>query len=50
MRRVSLILTTILFCLPLAAQDQPTRVEFMEFKPAQAPCCNPYEGAHPEQP
>jgi catechol 2,3-dioxygenase-like lactoylglutathione lyase family enzyme len=27
-----------------------TRVEFMEFKPAQAPCCNPYEGSHPEQP
>jgi catechol 2,3-dioxygenase-like lactoylglutathione lyase family enzyme len=27
-----------------------TRVEFMEFKPAQAPCCNAYEGSHPEQP
>jgi len=24
-----------------------TRVEFMEFKPAQAPCCHPYEAAHP---
>ena len=23
-----------------------TRVEFMEFKPAQAPCCHPYESAH----
>lgn len=23
-----------------------TRVEFMEFKPAQAPCCHPYEGPH----
>jgi catechol 2,3-dioxygenase-like lactoylglutathione lyase family enzyme len=27
-----------------------TRVEFMEFKPAQDPCCNPYEAAHPDQP
>jgi catechol 2,3-dioxygenase-like lactoylglutathione lyase family enzyme len=24
-----------------------TRVEFMEFKPAQAPCCHPYEATHP---
>jgi catechol 2,3-dioxygenase-like lactoylglutathione lyase family enzyme len=24
-----------------------TRVEFMEFKPAQKPCCHPYEAAHP---
>jgi catechol 2,3-dioxygenase-like lactoylglutathione lyase family enzyme len=24
-----------------------TRVEFMEFKPAQKPCCNPYQAAHP---
>jgi len=24
-----------------------TRVEFMEFKPTQAPCCHPYEAAHP---
>jgi catechol 2,3-dioxygenase-like lactoylglutathione lyase family enzyme len=24
-----------------------TRVEFMEFKPAQAPCCNPYSGPQP---
>jgi catechol 2,3-dioxygenase-like lactoylglutathione lyase family enzyme len=24
-----------------------TRVEFMEFKPAQEPCCHPYEAAHP---
>jgi catechol 2,3-dioxygenase-like lactoylglutathione lyase family enzyme len=24
-----------------------TRVEFMEFAPAQAPCCHPYEAAHP---
>jgi catechol 2,3-dioxygenase-like lactoylglutathione lyase family enzyme len=24
-----------------------TRVEFMEFKPAQQPCCHPYEAAHP---
>ena len=24
-----------------------TRVEFMEYKPAQAPCCHPYEAAHP---
>ena len=27
-----------------------TRVEFMEFKPTQQPCCNPYEAAHPDQP
>jgi len=26
-----------------------TRVEFMEFKPAQPPCCNPYTAAHPVQ-
>lgn len=25
-----------------------TRVEFMEFRPAQAPCCNPYTAAHPK--
>ena len=25
-----------------------TRVEFMEFKPAQAPCCNPYKAEHPK--
>ena len=25
-----------------------TRVEFMEFKPAGAPCCHPYEAAHPK--
>lgn len=25
-----------------------TRVEFMEFKPAQKPCCHPYEGEHPK--
>jgi catechol 2,3-dioxygenase-like lactoylglutathione lyase family enzyme len=24
-----------------------TRVELMEFKPAQKPCCHPYEAAHP---
>jgi len=24
-----------------------TRVEFMEFKPAQRPCCHPYESPHP---
>jgi catechol 2,3-dioxygenase-like lactoylglutathione lyase family enzyme len=24
-----------------------TRVEFMEFAPARAPCCHPYEAAHP---
>jgi len=24
-----------------------TRVEFMEYKPTQAPCCHPYEAAHP---
>ena len=24
-----------------------TRVEFMEFKPAQQPCCNPFTGPHP---
>jgi len=24
-----------------------TRVEFMEFKPAQQPCCHPYESPHP---
>jgi len=24
-----------------------TRVEFMEFKPAQPPCCNPYTGPQP---
>jgi catechol 2,3-dioxygenase-like lactoylglutathione lyase family enzyme len=24
-----------------------TRVEFMEFKPAQQPCCHPYEASHP---
>jgi catechol 2,3-dioxygenase-like lactoylglutathione lyase family enzyme len=24
-----------------------TRVEFMEFKPAQEPCCHPYEAPHP---
>ncbi len=24
-----------------------TRVEFMEFTPARAPCCHPYEAAHP---
>jgi catechol 2,3-dioxygenase-like lactoylglutathione lyase family enzyme/predicted enzyme related to lactoylglutathione lyase len=24
-----------------------TRVEFMEFQPAQKPCCHPYEAAHP---
>jgi catechol 2,3-dioxygenase-like lactoylglutathione lyase family enzyme len=24
-----------------------TRVEFMEFKPAQEPCCNPFTGPHP---
>ena len=26
-----------------------TRVEFMEFEPAQAPCCNPYTASHPVQ-
>jgi catechol 2,3-dioxygenase-like lactoylglutathione lyase family enzyme len=25
-----------------------TRVEFMEFKPAQQPCCHPYESPHPK--
>src|SRR5215831_2254513 len=25
-----------------------TRVEFMEFKPAQPPCCHPYEAPHPK--
>jgi hypothetical protein len=25
-----------------------TRVEFMEFAPAQAPCCNPYTAPHPK--
>lgn len=25
-----------------------TRVEFMEFRPAQAPCCNPYTAPHPK--
>jgi catechol 2,3-dioxygenase-like lactoylglutathione lyase family enzyme len=25
-----------------------TRVEFMEFKPAQPPCCSPYTGTHPK--
>lgn len=25
-----------------------TRIEFMEFKPAQAPCCNPYTGLQPK--
>jgi catechol 2,3-dioxygenase-like lactoylglutathione lyase family enzyme len=25
-----------------------TRVEFMEFKPAQAPCCHAYEAPHPK--
>jgi catechol 2,3-dioxygenase-like lactoylglutathione lyase family enzyme len=25
-----------------------TRVEFMEFKPTQQPCCHPYEAAHPK--
>jgi catechol 2,3-dioxygenase-like lactoylglutathione lyase family enzyme len=25
-----------------------TRVEFMEFTPAQAPCCNPYSGPQPK--
>jgi catechol 2,3-dioxygenase-like lactoylglutathione lyase family enzyme len=25
-----------------------TRVEFMEYKPAQAPCCHPYEAEHPK--
>jgi catechol 2,3-dioxygenase-like lactoylglutathione lyase family enzyme len=24
-----------------------TRVEFMEFKPAEKPCCSPFTGAHP---
>ncbi|HVO58858.1 MAG TPA: VOC family protein [Dongiaceae bacterium] len=24
-----------------------TRIEFMEFKPAQQPCCHPYEAPHP---
>jgi catechol 2,3-dioxygenase-like lactoylglutathione lyase family enzyme len=27
-----------------------TRVEFMEFAPAQAPCCHPYEAPHPRGP
>jgi catechol 2,3-dioxygenase-like lactoylglutathione lyase family enzyme len=27
-----------------------TRVEFMEFVPAQAPCCHPYESAHASEP
>jgi catechol 2,3-dioxygenase-like lactoylglutathione lyase family enzyme len=27
-----------------------TRVEFMEFAPARAPCCHPYEAAHPRAP
>jgi catechol 2,3-dioxygenase-like lactoylglutathione lyase family enzyme len=27
-----------------------TRVEFMEFAPARAPCCHPYEAAHPRGP
>lgn len=26
-----------------------TRVEFMEFKPTQAPCCHPYEAPHASQ-
>jgi len=25
-----------------------TRIEFMEFKPAQQPCCHPYESSHPK--
>jgi hypothetical protein len=25
-----------------------TRIEFMEFKPVQAPCCNPYTGPQPK--
>ena len=25
-----------------------TRVEFMEYKPAQPPCCNPYSAPHPK--
>jgi catechol 2,3-dioxygenase-like lactoylglutathione lyase family enzyme len=25
-----------------------TRVEFMEFKPAEKPCCSPFTGPHPE--
>jgi catechol 2,3-dioxygenase-like lactoylglutathione lyase family enzyme len=25
-----------------------TRVEFMEFEPSQAPCCNPFTGPHPK--
>ena len=25
-----------------------TRIEFMEFAPAQPPCCNPYTGPHPK--
>jgi catechol 2,3-dioxygenase-like lactoylglutathione lyase family enzyme len=25
-----------------------TRVEFMEYKPAQEPCCHPYEAPHPK--
>jgi catechol 2,3-dioxygenase-like lactoylglutathione lyase family enzyme len=27
-----------------------TRVEFMEFAPARAPCCHPYEAPHPRGP
>lgn len=27
---------------------EATRVEFMEFKPAQQPCCHPYESPHPK--
>jgi len=40
--------------LKTADDDQPeigrdgTRVEFMEFKPAQQPCCHPYEAPHPK--
>jgi catechol 2,3-dioxygenase-like lactoylglutathione lyase family enzyme len=30
-----------------AYDPDATRVEVMEFKPAQKPCCHPYEAAHP---
>ena len=26
-----------------------TRIEFMEFKPVEKPCCSPFTGPHPEE-
>jgi catechol 2,3-dioxygenase-like lactoylglutathione lyase family enzyme len=31
-----------------AYDPDATRVEFMEFRPVQKPCCHPYEAAHPK--